>query len=230
MRIDIVTLFPDVFFGPFAESIIGRAIKDKIISIGTVNPRDFTLDKHRTVDDTPYGGGPGMLMMADPLFCAIESCKNKESCVILTSPKGERFNQKMARELSSRKHLVLVCGHYEGVDERVKERLIDREISIGDYILTNGNIPAMVIVDCVARLLPGVLGDDASSEEESFSNNLLEYPQYTKPVEYRGMRVPEILLSGNHKLIKEWRREQSIKATKEKRPDLYKKFLKENKD
>jgi len=225
LRIDIVTLFPDVFFGPFAESIIGRAIKDRIVSIDTVNPRDFTEDKHRTVDDTPYGGGPGMLMMADPLFRAIESCRKEGSCVVLTSPKGERFSQKMARELSREKHLIVVCGHYEGIDERVREKLINREISIGDYVLTSGNIPAMVIVDSVVRLLPGVLGDDASSEEESFSNDLLEYPQYTRPVEYRGMKVPDILLSGNHKLIKEWRREQSIKATKEKRPDLYKEFL-----
>ena len=230
MRIDIVTLFPDVFFGPFAESIIGRAIKDKMVSVGTVNLRDFTEDKHRTVDGAPYGGGPGMLMMADPLFRAIESCKKENSCVILTSPKGEKFNQKMARELSSKKHLVIVCGHYEGIDERVKEKLIDKEISIGDYVLTSGNIPAMVIVDSVVRLLPGVLGDDSSSVEESFSCDLLEYPQYTRPVKYRGMKVPEVLLSGNHKLIKEWRREQSIKATKVKRPDLYEKFLKDNKD
>ena len=230
MRIDIVTLFPDVFFGPFAESIIGRAIKAGIVSIDTINPRDFTEDKHRTVDGAPYGGGPGMLMMADPLFRAIESCKKEGSCVILTSPKGERFSQKIAGELSGEKHLVVVCGHYEGIDERVREKLIDREISIGDYVLTSGNIPAMVIVDSVVRLLPGVLGDDASSKEESFSNNLLEYPQYTRPVEYRGMRVPDILLSGNHKLIKEWRREQSIKATKEKRADLYEDFLKEKKD
>ena len=230
MRIDIVTLFPDVFFGPFAESIIGRAIKAGIVSIDTINPRNFTEDKHRTVDGAPYGGGPGMLMMADPLFRAIESCKKEGSCVILTSPKGERFSQKIAGELSGEKHLVVVCGHYEGIDERVREKLIDREISIGDYVLTSGNIPAMVIVDSVVRLLPGVLGDDASSKEESFSNNLLEYPQYTRPVEYRGMRVPDILLSGNHKLIKEWRREQSIKATKEKRADLYEDFLKEKKD
>ena len=230
MRIDIVTLFPDVFFGPFAESIIGRAIKAGIVSIDTINPRDFTEDKHRTVDGAPYGGGPGMLMMADPLFRAIESCKKEGSCVILTSPKGERFSQKIAGELSEEKHLIVVCGHYEGIDERVREKLIDREISIGDYVLTSGNIPAMVIVDSVVRLLPGVLGDDASSKEESFSNNLLEYPQYTRPVEYRGMRVPDILLSGNHKLIKEWRREQSIKATKEKRADLYEDFLKEKKD
>ena len=227
MRIDIVTLFPDVFFGPFAESIIGRAIKDKIVSIGTVNPRDFTEDTHRTVDDTPYGGGPGMLMMADPLFRAIESCKKEGSCVILTSPRGEVFNQKAARELVREKHLIIVCGHYEGIDERVRDTLIDREISIGDYVLTSGNIPAMVIVDSVVRLLPGVLGDDSSSEEESFSDNLLEYPQYTRPVEYRGMEVPDVLLSGNHKLIKEWRKKQSIKITKEKRPDLYENFLME---
>lgn len=226
MRIDIVTLFPDIFFGPFAESIIGRAIKEGIVSISTVNPRDFTGDKHRTVDDTPYGGGPGMLMMADPIFGAVESCRKECSCVILTSPKGEKFSQKMAKELSREEHLIFVCGHYEGIDERVRESLIDREISIGDYVLTSGNIPAMVIVDSVVRLLPGVLGDDSSTEEESFSNNLLEYPQYTRPVEYRGMKVPDILLSGNHKLIKEWRREQAIKATKKNRPDLYEEFLK----
>lgn len=228
MRIDIVTLFPDVFFGPFAESIISRAIKDKIVSINTINPRDFTKDRHRTVDDTPYGGGHGMVMLADPLFHAIESCKKENSCVILTSPRGEIFSQKIAEEFSREKHLIVVCGHYEGIDERVREKIIDREISIGDYILTSGNIPAMVIVDSVVRLLPGVLGDDASSVEESFGNNLLEYPQYTRPVEYRGMRVPDILLSGNHKLIKEWRKEQAIKTTRKKRPDLYKKFLKKN--
>jgi len=228
LQIDIVTLFPDAFFGPFAESIIARALNEGLISINTVNPRDFTEDKHRTVDDTPYGGGPGMLMMADPLCRAIESCRKKDSLVILTSPRGKVFNQAMAREFSLIKHLIVVCGHYEGVDERVRELLIDKEVSIGDYVLTNGNIPAMAIVDCVARLLPGVLGDDSSSEEESFTNGLLEYPQYTRPLLYRGLKVPDVLLSGNHKRIKEWRREQAILKTKECRIDLYEKFL-ENK-
>lgn len=229
MQIDIITLFPDIFFGPFAESIIARAIKDGLIAINTVNPRDFTQDKHRTVDDTPYGGGPGMLMMADPLCKAIESCKKHDSLVVMTSPRGETFNQQMARELSSREHLIIVCGHYEGVDERVRELFIDKEISIGDYVLTSGNIPAMVIVDSVARLLPGVLGDDSSSEEESFTNCLLEYQQYTRPLEYRGLKVPDILLSGNHKKIREWRKEQSVLKTKESRKDLYDKFLDKNK-
>lgn len=229
MQIDIVTLFPNIFFGPFAESIIARAIKEGFVSVNTVNPRDFTEDKHKTVDDTPYGGGPGMLMMADPLCRAIESCRKEDSLIVLTSPRGEVFNQQMAREFSHKKHLVIVCGHYEGVDERVKDLLIDKEISIGDYVLTSGNIPAMVIVDCVTRLLPGVLGDDASSEEESFSNGLLEYPQYTRPVEYRGLKVPDILLSGNHKKIREWRREQSVLKTIEKRKDLYENFLENNK-
>lgn len=229
MQIDIVTLFPNVFFGPFSESIIARAIKDGIVKINTINPRDFTEDKHRTVDDTPYGGGPGMLMMADPLGKAIESCRNEDSFVILTSPCGEVFNQQKARELSTKKHLVIVCGHYEGVDERAKELFIDKEISIGDYVLTSGNIPAMVIIDSVVRLLPGVLGDDTSSHEESFSEGLLEYPQYTRPLEYRGLRVPEILLSGNHKKISQWRREQSILKTKKSRNELYEKFLEHNK-
>ena len=229
MQIDIVTLFPNVFFGPFAESIIARAIKEKLISINTVNPRDFTEDRHRTVDDTPYGGGPGMLMMADSLCRAIESCKKEDSLVILTSPRGEVFNQAMAKELSLKKHLVIVSGHYEGVDERVRELLIDKEISIGDYVLTNGNIPAMAIVDCVARLLPGVLGDDSSSQDESFSGGLLEYPQYTRPVEYRGLKVPEVLMSGNHKKIRDWRKEQAIQITKENRKDLYERFLENNK-
>ncbi len=229
MRIDIVTLFPNVFFGPFAESIIARAIKDGLITINTVNPRDFTEDKHRTVDDTPYGGGPGMLMMAEPLCKAIEFCRKEDSLVVLTSPSGEVFNQKMAKELSCRKHLIIVCGHYEGVDERVKELLIDKEISIGDYVLTSGNIPAMVIVDSIARLLPGVLGDDASSEDESFTNGLLEYQQYTKPLEFRGLKVPDVLLSGNHKKIREWREEQSLLRTKKSRTDLYDKFLDNNK-
>jgi tRNA (guanine37-N1)-methyltransferase len=225
LQIDIITLFPDIYFGPFGESIIARAIKKDIIRINTINLRDYTEDKRKSVDDTIYGGGPGMLMTPSPLFKAIEANKKENSCVILTTPQGEVFNQEMAKDLSKKENLLIVCGHYEGIDERVKEKLIDKEISIGDYILTSGNLPAMVIVDSLARLIPGVLGDDLSSEEESFENNLLEYPQYTKPVEFRGMKVPDVLLSGNHKLIKDWRKEQAILRTKERRPDLYKKFI-----
>ncbi len=223
MQIDIITIFPDIFFGPFSESIIGRAISKRLVDINAINLRDYTTDKHRSVDDTPYGGGPGMLMKAEPLFKAVEDCKRKDSCVILTTPQGQKYNQKMAEELSKEKHLVFVCGHYEGVDERVRTSLIDKEISIGDYVLTSGNLPAMVIVDSIVRLLPGVLGDIDSVKEESFSSGLLEYPQYTKPADFRGLKVPDILLSGNHKLIEEWRKEQAMSRTKIRRPDLLKK-------
>lgn len=223
MQIDIVTLFPDIFFGPFSESIIGRAISKGIVKINCVDLRNYTDDKHRTVDDTPYGGGPGMLMKAEPLFRAVEDCKSDDSLVILTTPQGKPYSQKMAEELSHKKHLVFVCGHYEGVDERIRTNLVDQEISIGDYILTSGNLPAMVIVDSLVRLLPGVLGDYESIEDESFASGLLEYPQYTKPADFREMKVPEVLLSGNHKLIKEWRQEQALIRTGERRPDLLKK-------
>ena len=222
MQIDIITLFPDIFFGPFSESIIGRAISSGKVKINCVNLRNYTEDKHRTVDDTPYGGGPGMLMKAEPLFKAVEDCKSNDSCVILTTPQGEPFKQKIAEELSLKKHLVFVCGHYEGVDERVRTNLVDREISIGDYVLTNGNLSAMVIIDSLVRLLPGVLGDDKSAEDESFTTGLLEYPQYTKPADFKGLKVPEVLLSGNHKLIKNWQKEQALIRTKERRPDLLK--------
>jgi tRNA (guanine37-N1)-methyltransferase len=223
LQIDIVTLFPDIFFGPFSESIIGRAISKGIVKINCVDLRNYTDDKHRTVDDTPYGGGPGMLMKAEPLFRAVEDCKSDDSLVILTTPQGKPYSQKMAEELSHKKHLVFVCGHYEGVDERIRTNLVDQEISIGDYILTSGNLPAMVIVDSLVRLLPGVLGDYESIEDESFASGLLEYPQYTKPADFREMKVPEVLLSGNHKLIKEWRQEQALIRTGERRPDLLKK-------
>ena len=222
MQIDIITIFPDIFFGPFSESIISRAISKGIVKINSVNLRKFTNDRHRSVDDTPYGGGPGMLMKAEPLFKAVDDCRRDESYIILTTPQGEKFNQKMADELSQKKHLVFVCGHYEGVDERVRANLIDKEISIGDYVLTSGNLPAMVIIDSLVRLIPGVLGDYDSIKDESFANGLLEYPQYTKPADFRGLKVPDILLSGNHKLIKEWREEQALIRTKERRPDLLK--------
>jgi len=221
LKVDIVTLFPDIFFGPFAESIIARAIENRKIEINCVDLREFTNDRRKTVDDKPYGGGPGMLMKPEPLFRAVESLKNEDSYVILMSPQGEPFKQKTAERLSVEKHLIIVCGHYEGVDERVRDSLIDSEISIGDYVLTSGNLPAMVVVDAVARLIPGVLGTDESSSSESFSEEcLLEYPQYTRPEEFRGMKVPDVLLSGNHGKIASWRHEESVKRTKRRRPDL----------
>ncbi|MCK4981945.1 MAG: tRNA (guanosine(37)-N1)-methyltransferase TrmD [Victivallaceae bacterium] len=221
MQIDIITLFPDIFFGPLAESIIGRAVKSGLVKINTVNLRDYTHDERGTVDDKPYGGGPGMLLKAEPLFEAIEDLKTEKSLVILTSPQGQSFDQQTASELKTYEHLIFVCGHYEGVDERVRATLIDREISIGDYILTSGNLAAMVMTDAIVRLLPGVLGCDASSEDESFSKGLLEYPQYTRPPEFRDMKVPEILLSGNHGKIARWRKEQAETRTRDRRPDLW---------
>jgi tRNA (guanine37-N1)-methyltransferase len=223
LQIDIITLFPDIFFGPLGESIIGRAVKNGLVKINTVNLRDYTHDERGTVDDKPYGGGPGMLLKAEPLFEAIEDIRTDNSLVILTSPQGQRFNQQTASELKDYEHLIFVCGHYEGVDERVRTALIDREISIGDYVLTSGNLAAMVMTDAIVRLLPGALGCDASSEDESFSQDMLEYPQYTRPEEFRGMRVPEILLSGNHGKIAEWRKDQAEKRTRERRPDLWNK-------
>jgi len=220
LRIDIITLFPDIFFGPFKESIIGRAVKQGLVEINTVNLRKYTHDERATVDDKPYGGGPGMLMKVEPLFEAVEDLRTEQSLVILTSPQGERFNQKMAVEMTAYDHLIIICGHYEGVDERVRAGLVDREISIGDYVLTSGNLAAMVMTDAIVRLLPGVLGSAESSVDESFANGLLEYPQYTRPVEFRGMKVPDVLLSGNHAEIAAWRLKQSQDRTRQRRPDL----------
>lgn len=220
MRIDIITLFPDIFFGPFKESIIGRAVKQGLVEINTVNLRKYTHDERATVDDKPYGGGPGMLMKVEPLFEAVEDLRTEQSLVILTSPQGERFNQKMAVEMTAQDHLIIICGHYEGVDERVRAGLVDREISIGDYVLTSGNLAAMVMTDAIVRLLPGVLGSAESSVDESFANGLLEYPQYTRPVEFRGMKVPDVLTSGNHAEIASWRLKQSQNRTRQCRPDL----------
>ena len=222
MRIDLLTIFPEVFFGPFAESVIARAVKNKIVEINTVNLRDFTHDRHRSVDDRPYGGGPGMLMKPEPFFEAVESLRTADSYVILLSPGGEVFRQKTAVDFSERKHLIFLCGHYEGIDERVRESLADREISIGDFVMTNGNIAAMAVIDAVVRLMPGVLGSEESGITESFSEDCLEYPQYTRPEVYRGMKVPEVLLSGNHGEIERWRKEQSVKKTNKIRPDLIK--------
>jgi tRNA (guanine37-N1)-methyltransferase len=220
LQIDIITLFPEIFFGPFKESIIGRAIKQGLVEINAINLRQFTHDERGTVDDKPYGGGPGMLMKAEPLFEAVESLRRAESLVILTSPQGKRFNQQMAAELKEQQHLIIICGHYEGVDERVRTGLVDLEISIGDYVLTSGNLAAMVMTDAMVRLLPGVLGCDESSVSESFSGDLLEYPQYTRPADFRGMTVPEVLLSGNHGEIASWRQQEALKRTRQMRPDL----------
>ena len=226
MHIDVVTLFPEIYPGPLGSSIVGRAIRNGYLEINAVYLRDFAHDERGTVDDKPYGGGVGMLMKVEPIFECIDARRKPETLVVMTSPRGERFTQRIAAELAQVSHLVILCGHYEGVDERVRlGGAIDREVSIGDYVLTSGNLAAMVIVDAVSRLLPGVLGKDESSIEESFSEPLLEYPQYTRPPEYRGMGVPEILLSGDHGKIATWRRLEAERLTAEKRPDLFDKYL-----
>jgi tRNA (guanine37-N1)-methyltransferase len=220
MKIDVLTLFPGMFPGPLDESIIKRACESGRLRLGIRDLRDYTHDRHRKVDDRPFGGGPGMLMKPEPLFEAVEALRGEKTHVILTSPAGRPFRQEIAEELAGEEHLLLVCGSYEGFDERVCECLADDELSIGDYVLTNGALPAMVIIDAVTRLLPGVLGDDESSVDESFSDGLLEYPQYTRPAEFRGMSVPEVLLSGDHAAIERWRREQARMRTGQRRPDL----------
>jgi tRNA (guanine37-N1)-methyltransferase len=220
MKIDVLTLFPAMFAGPLDESIIKRARTKGLLDLKVHDLRDWTHDRHRTVDDRPFGGGPGMLMKPEPIFEAVESLCRDGTKVILLSPAGRKFDQRIARELAEQKDLLLVIGHYEGFDERLRQSLADDELSIGDYVLTNGALPAMVIIDAVTRLLPGVLGDDESSRDESFSHGLLEYPQYTRPAEYRGMKVPDVLISGNHAEIEKWRREQAKLRTKQRRPDL----------
>lgn len=222
MKIDVLTLFPAMFAGPLDESIVKRAREAGLLDLKIHNLRDWTHDRHKTVDDRPFGGGPGMLLKVEPLFEAVESLQREKTKVILLSPSGRKFTQAIARELAQSEDLLLVCGSYEGFDERVREALADDELSIGDYVLTNGALPAMVLIDAVARLLPGVLGDDESSHDESFSHGLLEYPQYTRPAEFRGMKVPEVLLSGNHAEIEKWRREQAKLRTEKQRPDLLK--------
>jgi len=228
MHIDILSLFPEMFQVPFSTGIFKRAIDNKLVNINLHNIRDYTHDKHHTADDYPYGGGPGMVLKPEPIFEAVESIKSdissKEEAdmlpIILLTPQGRLFSQQIAQELSKYSHLILICGHYEGVDERVREHLATDEISIGDYVLTGGELPAMVVVDAVVRLLPGVLGSEASPLDESHATGLLEYPQYTRPPEYRGWSVPEVLLSGNHAQITKWRREQIIRRTLERRPEL----------
>ena len=224
LKLDIITIFPEIFFGPFEASIVKRAREKELVDINVINLRDFATDKHKSVDDRPYGGGPGMVMTPEPLFEAVKSVRTPESKVLLMAPSGEAFKQKVAMELKEESHLIFICGHYEGIDDRVRQALVDRTVSIGDYVLSNGNLAAMVIADAVIRLLPGALGCGESTEQESFSNGLLEYPQFTRPEVFEGMEVPEVLLSGNHKKIEEWRNEQSLLLTRQRRPDL----LKEN--
>jgi tRNA (guanine37-N1)-methyltransferase len=224
MKIDVLTLFPGMFSGPLDESIIQRARTAGILDLRIINLRDFTHDRHQTVDDRPFGGGPGMVLKPEPIFEAVETLAGAETRFVLLTPAGRVFNQATARELAREKHLLLLCGSYEGVDERVREALVDYELSIGDYVLTNGALPAMVIIDAVTRLLPGALGDADSAGNESFSPDVpgLEYPHYTRPAEFRGMKVPEVLLSGNHAEIAKWRGEQAHLRTRERRPDLLK--------
>ena len=220
MKIDVLTLFPAMFAGPLDESIIKRAREAGRLDLAIHNLRDYAHDRHKTVDDRPFGGGPGMLLKPEPIFEAVESLARAGTRVILLSPAGRPFSQAIARELAGREHLLLVSGHYEGFDERVRQRLAQDELSIGDYVLTNGALPVMVIIDAVTRLLPGVLGDAESAQDDSFSRGLLEYPQYTRPADFRGMIVPEVLLSGNHAEIARWRAEQARLRTAERRPDL----------
>ena len=233
MRIDIVTLFPEICRAPLSESIMKRAQENRIVELHIHNLRDWTTDKHHVVDDSPFGGGQGMVMKPEPIFSAVEDLKrrtsnakeskveNRKSKVLLMSPAGCQFDQEMARQLSQEPHLIIISGHYEGVDHRVIEHLIDLEISIGDYVLTNGTIAAVVLVDSIVRLLPGTLGHEQSAADDSFSNGLLEAPQYTRPADFRGWKVPQVLLSGNHAQIAKWRKEQAIKRTRENRPDLF---------
>jgi len=209
-----------MFAGPLDESIIKRAREAGLLDLKIHQLRDYAHDRHRTVDDRPFGGGPGMLLKPEPIFEAVESLASAQARVVLLSPSGRTFDQAIAHELAKAEHLVLVSGHYEGFDERVRENLADDELSIGDYVLTNGALPVMVVIDAVTRLLPGVLGDESSAVEESFSHGLLEYPQFTRPAEFRGMKVPEVLLSGNHAAIARWRAEQARLRTSERRPDL----------
>ena len=221
MKFDVLTLFPEMFT-PLQESIIGRAREKEIIEINLINIRDFSKDKHKKVDDTPYGGGAGMVMKPDVVYDAYASVKDEKAKVIYLSPQGKVLNQEKVKELSKEQHLILLCGHYEGIDQRVLDEIVDEEISIGDYVLTGGELPAMVLIDSVSRYVEGVLNDE-STAEESFASNLLEYPQYTRPEEFHGNKVPEVLISGHHENIKKWREEKSLEVTKRKRPDLLEK-------
>ena len=218
MKFDVLTLFPDMFKS-LDESVIGKAIEKKLIEINLINIRDFSKDKHKKVDDTPYGGGAGMVMKPDVVYDAYLSVKDEKAKVIYLTPQGNVLNQEKVKQLSKNEHLILLCGHYEGIDQRVLDEIVDEEISIGDYVLTGGELPAMVLIDSVSRYIEGVINEE-SIEEESFSTNLLEYPQYTRPEEFRGRKVPDVLISGHHENIKKWRAEKALEVTKKKRPDL----------
>jgi len=222
LRIDVITIFPAMVQGFLTESILKRAAEKNAVSYRIINLRDFTDDRHLTIDDRPYGGGPGMIMKPGPIFKAVEAIKTPQARIILLSPQGKIFNQTTARELSAGSHLIFICGHYEGVDERVSQALVTDEISIGDYVLTNGTLAATVVIDAVVRLLPNVLGAEGAADSDSFSAYQLEHPQYTRPEEFRGMKVPSVLLSGNHSEIERWQNEQSNNRTRERRPDLAK--------
>ena len=220
MRVDIITLFPEICRVPLGESMMGRAQENGVLDLRIHNLREWTNDRHHVVDDAPFGGGQGMVMKPEPIFAAVESLRTEASTVVLMTPQGRRFNQPMAQEFSANEHLIILCGHYEGVDHRVIEHLVDGEISIGDYVLTNGAIAAVVFVDAIVRLLPGVLGHEQSATDDSFAGGLLEAPQYTRPAEFRGWKIPEVLLSGHHAQIAAWRKREAKRRTRENRPDL----------
>ena len=227
MRFDVITLFPEMIIDYCSQSIIKRAIESSVIYLNTVNPRDFTLDKHKKVDDTPYGGGAGMVLMAQPYVDAYESIEKFENTkTIMLTPQGQPLNETKVKELSQYDQLIMLCGHYEGFDERIRDIIQPEEISLGDFVLTGGELPALCVIDSVSRKIDGTLGKIESAEEDSFANGLLEYPHYTKPREYRGLKVPEVLLNGNHAEIEKFRYEQQIERTKSRRPDLYERFVK----
>ena len=221
MKIDVLTLFPEMFVGPLDVSMVARARAAGLLDLQIRNLRDWTHDRHKTVDDRPFGGGPGMVLKPEPIFEAVEALAGEKTRVLMMAPTGRPFTQAIAQELATQEHLLFLCGSYEGFDERIRT-LAQDELSIGDYVLTNGGLPTMVVIDAVTRLIPGVLGDDESANDESFSHGLLEYPHYTRPAEFRGMKVPEVLMSGHHAEIEKWRREQARQRTKERRPDLLK--------
>jgi len=228
VKLDVLTTFPEMFAPVLSASVLKRAQESGVIAVAVHDLRQWTTDRHHTTDDHPFGGGPGMVMKPDPFFAAVEAlrCAREAGCreeVVLLCPQGERFEQSVARELAGKDHLILLCGHYEGVDERVREHLATRTLSIGDYVLTGGELPAMVVVDAVARLLPGALGAEDGAKMDSFTDGLLEYPQYTRPAEFRGWKVPEVLLSGHHEHVRRWRRKESLRRTRKLRPDLLEK-------
>jgi len=222
LQIDVITIFPEMLDGFLGASMMKRAAQMGAVNFRAVHLRDFTTDVHRTTDDRPFGGGPGMVLKCEPVFAAVEKLRQPDSRVVLMTPQGRRFDQAAAQRLTQERHLIFVCGHYEGVDERIRQTLVDEEISIGDYVLTNGVLPAAVVIDAVVRLLPDVLGGEGATQEESFAAGQLEYPHYTRPAEYRGMTVPDVLMSGNHAAIAKWRAEQALRRTRERRPDLLK--------